>query len=328
MLRKLLFILLFCLSTVSYSLENFKKHLIEVTLHEQDTVALNFVKTPELFSERWDTLAQPSFWKFVMRMSPGTSILNVVKTRQILELMPLAEWDQFSDDEKEAYRDTLRKRHDLAPDTRIFMTTGKSDFFQFDKVFPSISRGVEVFAENNTDPWYAQAILMIESPGKIAYSNVGALGPFQLMKSVARNHGLRVDKNVDERKDFDKSAKASAHLIRTACIPEARRILRKFGIVVEGEDEYQLWFRLIVMHCYHAGAGNVEGVLSNVVKPSTGGQALITKLWQSEYGGFRNASQNYSQLALAALIILDDLILKKCSDICEYELRAENNFQE
>ncbi len=71
------------------------------------------------------------------------------------------------------------------------MTTGKSDFYQFDKVFPSISRGVDVFVQNQTDPWYAQAILLIESPGKLAYSNVGALGPFQLMKSVARNHGVK-----------------------------------------------------------------------------------------------------------------------------------------
>lgn len=298
--------------------QKFDNHLIEVTLHEQDTVQMNFVKTPELFQEQWDTLAQPSFWKFVMRMSPGTSILNVAKTRQVLELQPLAEWNKLSDDEKESYRDTLRVRHGLAPDARIFMTTGKSDFFQFEKVFPSISRGVEVFADNDTDPWYAQAILMIESPGKIAYSNVGALGPFQLMKSVARNHGLRVDKYVDERKDFDKSAKASAHLIRTACVPEAKRILRKFDINVEGDDEYSLWFRLLVMHCYHAGAGNVDGVLSNVVKPTEGGMSLITTIWQSEYGGFKNASQNYSQLALAALIILDDLILEKCQDICEY----------
>ena len=298
--------------------QQFDEHLIEVTLHEQDTLHMNFVKTPELFLERWDTLAQPSFWKFVMKMSPQTSILNVASTRQVLELKPLSDWNKFSDDQKETYRDTLRKRHGLAADTRIFMTTGKNDFFQFEKVFPSISRGVAVFAENNTDPWYAQSILMIESPGKIAYSNVGALGPFQLMKSVARNHGLRVDKYVDERKDFDKSAKASAHLIRTACVPEAKRILRKFGIAVEGDDQYSLWFRLIVMHCYHAGAGNVNGVLTNVVKPTKGGQSLITTIWHSEYGGFKNASQNYTQLTLAALLILDDLILTKCENICEY----------
>jgi hypothetical protein len=299
---------------------DFNKHLIEVQLHEADSINLNFVKTPELFVEQWDTLAQPSFWKFVMRMSPETSILNVASTREVLELKPLSEWNALSDEAKEDYRVALRKEYGLAEDERIFMTTGKNDFFQFDKVFPSISKGVEVFVANNTDPWYAQAILMIESPGKIAYSNVGALGPFQLMKSVARNHGLTVNKYVDERKDFEKSAAASAHLIRTACIPEAKRILKKFDIEVSPEEEHSLWFRLIVMHCYHAGAGNVDGVLSNVVKPKMGGQELITELWKSEYGNFRNASQNYSQLALAALIILDDLILTKCSEICEYEI--------
>jgi hypothetical protein len=138
------------------------------------------------------------------------------------------------------------------------------------------------------------------------------------MKSVARNHGLRVDEQVDERKDFDKSAKASAHLLRTSCIPEAKRILNKFGIPVVGEIEYKLWFRLLVMHCYHAGAGNVDGVLTNVVKPTLGDKSIITTIWRSEYGGFKNSSQNYSQLALAALMILDDLILTKCKEIREY----------
>jgi hypothetical protein len=72
------------------------------------------------------------------------------------------------------------------------------------------------------------------------------------------------------------------------------------------------------MHCYHAGAGNVDGVLTNVVKPTLGDKSIITTIWRSEYGGFKNSSQNYSQLALAALMILDDLILTKCKEIREY----------
>ena len=302
----------------TFAQSNFKDHLIEVTLHEQDTLLMNFVKTPDLFKEGWDTLAQPSFWKFVMKMSPQNSILNVASTRQVLAVMSLSEWNALSDEQKEEKKVELRKTNQLPADTRIFMTTGKSDFFQFEKVFSSISRGVKIFAENETDPWYAQSILMIESPGKIAYSSVGALGPFQLMKSVARNHGLRVDNTIDEREDFDKSAKASAHLIRTSCVPEAKRILRKFDINVTEEDQYKLWFRLLVMHCYHAGAGNVDGVLTNVVKPTSGDNSIITTIWQSEFGGFKNASQNYSQLALAALLILDDLILTKCQKITGY----------
>ncbi len=297
----------------------FKERMIEVTLHEQDTTLMNFVKTPDLFGERWDTLAQPSFWKLIMKTSPQMGVLNVASTRQVLEVKSLVDWEKLTDEAKEAYRNGLRVKHGLAMDTRIFMTNGKSDFFVFEKVFPTISRGVNIFAENATDPWYAQAILMIESPAShSSYSSAGALGPFQLMKSVARNHGLRVDEHVDERKDFDKSAKASAHLLRTSCIPEAKRILNKFGIPVVGEIEYKLWFRLLVMHCYHAGAGNVDGVLTNVVKPTLGDKSIITTIWRSEYGGFKNSSQNYSQLALAALMILDDLILTKCKEIREY----------
>lgn len=307
-------------SLFTFSQGKFDKHLVEVEIEETKEI-LTFVKTPDLFAERWDTLAQPNFWKFVMQMSPGTSILNVRATRQILEITSLAEWNKKSDDEKEAHRALLRKENGLPEDERIFMTTGKNDFYQFDKVFPSISKGVNLFIDNDTDPWYAQSILMIESPGKLAYSNVGALGPFQIMKSVARNHGLRVDKYVDERKDFDKSAMASSHLIRTACIPEAKRILRKFGIEVKGETEYKLWFRLLVLHCYHAGAGNVDRLMVNVIKPKAGGQQLINTIWHSEYGQFGNSSQNYSQLALASLLILDNLIFEKCSAVenCSYE---------
>lgn len=295
----------------------FDEHLIDVTIN--DTTTLTFVKTPDLFQGGWDTLPQPHFWRFVMQMPPTISILNVKRTRQVLEIQKLEDWEKQSEDEKEAYRDTLRKRHGLDPEERIFMTTGKSDFYQFDKVFPSISRGVAKFIEYDTDPWYAQAILMIESPGKLAYSNAGALGPFQLMKTVARNHGLIVNSTIDERKNFDKSAYGSSHLIRTACVPEAKRILSGFGIHIKHKDEYSLWFRLLVLHIYHAGAGNVGNVLRHVVKPQKGGQSIITTIWHSEYGNFGNSSQNYSQLALAALIVLDDLIHSRCIEICDYK---------
>ncbi len=156
---------------------------------------------------------------------------------------------------------------------------------------------------------------MIESPGKLAYSNAGAYGSFQLMKSVARRHGLRVDKYVDERKDFDKSAYGSAHLLRTSCIPEAKRILKKFNINVTKSMEYSLWFRLLVLHNYHAGAGNVDRVLTHVVKPNCGCKSIITKIWHAEYGGFKNASQNYSQLALASLLVLDEFIKTECKPV-------------
>lgn len=77
---------------------------------------------------------------------------------------------------------------------------------------------------------------------------------------------------------------------------------------MEGADEKSLWFRLLVLHVYHAGAGNVNGVLSHVVQPNCGCNDVITALWHSEYGNFRNSSQNYSQLALASLFVLDDFV--------------------
>lgn len=300
-----------------FSQNKYEDHLIEVKI-VNDTNVLRFVKTPDLFAEKWDTLAQPNFWKEVMHLTPDSCILNVASTRQILEKMSVKQWDQKTDEQKEAYRQSLRDKHGLDSNTRIFMTTGKSDFYRFDLVLPNISKGIDEFSRNNTDPWYAQAILMIESPGSLhAKSNAGAVGPFQLMKTVAINHGLRVDKYVDERKDFEKSAYASSHLIRTGCVPEAKRILNKFGIVVNQEEEYSLWFRLTVLHIYHAGAGNVEGVLTHVVKPTQAGITLITTIWKSEYGNFKNSSQNYSQLALASLLVLDNLIHIKCDEIID-----------
>jgi hypothetical protein len=40
-------------------------------------------------------------------------------------------------------------------------------------------------------------------------------------------------------------------------------------------------------------------------------------MWQSEWGGFKNASQNYSQVALASLLQLQELIYEKCDYIFE-----------
>ena len=66
-----------------------------------------------------------------------------------------------------------------------------------------------LFENNGVDPWYAQAILLIESPAQLKKSVVGAYGAFQLMPSVARSHGIIVNKKIDERKDFNKSAFAA-----------------------------------------------------------------------------------------------------------------------
>lgn len=269
-----------------------------------DSLDLFYINNVGLFQEKWNLLAHPNFWKEMMTLSPDSCVINIADTREIVERMSHDEWNNWSDSYKDNYRDSLRKAHSLTKDATIYMTTGKSNFYAFDRVLPTISKGVQLFQQQGVDPWYAQAILMIESPGKLARSNAGAYGSFQLMAGVARKHGLKVNRYVDERKDFVKSATAASDLIATTCIPEAKVILDRQNMSYKEDD---LWFRLFVLHVYHAGAYNVAGV-TRKINPSEGGMALIQKMWITEYGRFRNASQNYTQLAIAAMMILEDMI--------------------
>lgn len=279
-----------------------------------DTVQQLVVFEPAIATDGWDTLAPVLFWKSIMQLEPERSVLNVAKTRQVLEQVSSEPWTDQSDLAKDKYRDSLREYYCLEDDARIFLTSGKQDFYRFDKALPSIHRGVELFINEATDPWYAQAILLIESPGRMEKSPVGALGSFQLMRSVAQQMGLVVNRSRDDRKDFDKSAVAAAKLLRTICIPETERLLERHNITYCHDD---LWFRLMVLHVYHAGAGNVGGVL-NAIKPTTGGIELIQSMWVTEHGRFRNASQNYSQVALASIICMQELIQRDCLEVCTH----------
>jgi len=278
---------------------------------EKDSANYLAVNFDELFSERWDTLPQVKFWRKVMDYGSDTCIINIAATREVLGFENVVKWGYQSEEEKQHYKDSVRVVHCLDSTTKIYVTFGKRDFYLIEETFPSISKAIVLFQEFETDPWFAQAILLIESPGKMAYSNAGAYGAFQLMKSVARKYGLIVNKEIDERKDFKKSAKAASSLISKVCIPEAKRILDKKGIDFSESD---LWFKFLVLHIYHAGAGNVGGLINQLEEQKTGID-LISWIWQNEWGGFKNASQNYSQVAIASLLGLHELIYDKCDSI-------------
>lgn len=265
----------------------------------------------ELQSAKWHQLAQPLFWQQIMRLSPDSVLINVASNRQIISKMGSKRWNGFTGVQKQAFRDSVRIANDLVETERILVTTGKNDFYRFDLVYPNLSRGVAAFESNGVDPWYAQSILLIESPVGLARSSAGAYGPFQLMPSVARSAGLKVTKAVDERKDFEKSAYAASLLLKRSCIPSARSIALSAGLVV---DEQAIWFRLLVMHVYHAGATNVRAVVQKIGTPASG-EELIQKMWTTTAGAFGNSSQNYSQLALAAHIELADFLSKKACEI-------------
>ena len=178
---------------------------------------------------------------------------------------------------------------------------------------PGIGKGIEAFQENGVDPWYAQAILLIESPGQLHMSPVGAYGSFQLMKNVAVEYGLVVNDSLDEREDFSRAAFAASELIRRRCLPQVRAMLRKREL---SYSETDLWFRLLVLHAYHAGAGNVESVLAKI-QPQGGGVELMKQVWTTEVGGFKNASQNYSQIAIASFLRMEEVMQTLPDSICQ-----------
>lgn len=271
----------------------------EPPVYEETAIVSEFLSSEDIICEGWDELAQPKFWKQIMKLSPDSCLVNIAKTRTIIAKMSLSDWDLQSDTEKDIFRDSVRTANGLLSSDKIYVTTGKNDFYRFDDVYPSLSKGVNEFEINCVDPWYAQAILLIESPGQLKKSRVGAYGPFQLMPAVARAQGLRVNRSIDERKDFERSAYGASQLLKKICIPEAKKILDAKNI---SYNETDIWFRLFVLHVYHAGAGNVSAVV-NKINPKEGGQQLIQAMWQSKAAQFGNNSQNYSQLALASQLI-------------------------
>lgn len=282
-------------------MDSWDEEKIEVKKGEEQNTILS---AKMVYEEGWDELAQPKFWKQIMMLSPDSCLVNIAATRVVVAKMSNADWNAQTKTEKSAFRDSIRTAHGLDAEARVFVTTGKNDFYQFKKVYPSLSKGVEAFETYGVDPWYAQSILLIESPGQLKKSRVGAYGAFQLMPAVARAQGLTVNRYTDERKDFDRSAYGASRLIQRVCIPEAKRILDAQGLSYKEND---LWFRLFVLHVYHAGALNVNAVVKKI-NPEKGGQELIRKMWTNTAANFGNNSQNYSQLALASQLILDELI--------------------
>jgi hypothetical protein len=301
-------------STFSQPLNNWNDEKIVV---KKASNVSTIMHAEDIFKDRWDVLAQTQFWKQIMVLSPDSCILNVANTRQILQKISNKEWQSQTEDEKTTFKNKLKTQSNLPDEVTINVTIGKSDFYRFKDVYPSISKGVVAFEKQGVDPWYAQAILLIESPGQLKKSSAGAYGAFQLMPDVARSMGLTVNEHIDERKDFDKCAYGAARLIQKICIPEAKKILDRHQVVYNVND---LWFRLFVLHVYHAGAGNVAAVVAKI-QPKEGSQQLIIDMWQNKAAKFGNGSQNYTQLALAAQLILHEMIYEQCDEICDFAAR-------
>jgi hypothetical protein len=284
-----------------------------------DTALHNMVKTNQIYDAGLDTLPQVVFWRKIMNLTPDSGIVSLASNRHLFCTLLTANWDKLGDDGQNHFRDSLRSAYALGDSASVLFTKGKNDFYDAQAVIPQIDRAIPIFVQQGVDPFYAQAILLIESPGKTLKSNVGANGPFQLMKGVAIQMGLKVNKTVDERKDFEKSCWAASKLLRTICIPYTRAMLEKRGIAY---NENELWFRLLVLHVYHAGAGNVDKALT-VIDPCDGGMDLIEQLWQTKAGQFGKSSQSYSQLAISALLELDKVLGRNPVNPADIPVQAE-----
>jgi hypothetical protein len=287
-------------------------HFVGQVFPASDLISFKLVHDPALYSEKWDTLSQVRFWQEVMETGPETSIVNIASGRKMLGRIGTAKFDSWGYRRQKAYLDSTRRANGLSIYTNLYVTAGKKEFYRLWETVPHIDKGISIFMEKGVDPWYAQAILLIESPGALQRSSAGAYGPFQLMPAVAREHGLKVNSKVDERTDIELAANGAASLLSRVCIPETRRLLRAYRIPFQEDD---LWFRLMVLHVYHAGYGNVYSAFKRL-RPRRGGQTLITRMWKVSSSNFRNASQNYSQVALAALVSLDKRVITQCEPVC------------
>lgn len=275
-----------------------RREVISVT-NVKTNEKIDFVFCKQIYELGCDTMPNVKFWRSIMNLHKDSALFNTQHDRNILSKAHIRNWEGLDLSKKSCYKDSLRNWYCLSDSARILLTNGKSFFYDFEKASSNFSRGINDFILNGVDPWYAQAILMIESPNKLQKSNAGAYGSFQLMKDVARLFGLKVNKHIDERADFDRSAFAASSLIKKICIPKTKQILDSLGIVNYKENE--LWFRLLVMHAYHAGAGNLRKALFTF-NPTQGNMNLIYTLWHTETKQFKSASQNYSQLVLAAML--------------------------
>jgi len=283
-----------------------QKHDYEILEIKNSNASQLIIHPKIIYKDNWHTLPQTLFWKQIITLSPDSCLLNVACNRKVLHKVSYEDWMKKTEIQKEFFKDSLKLIHALAANEKINVTTGKNDFYKINEVSTNITKGIQLFQEYGVDPWYAQAILLIESPAQLKKSISGAYGAFQLMPGVARNYGLIVNASLDERENFERSAYGAAQLISRSCIPSVKSILQDHAIPY---NETDLWFRLLVMHVYHAGATNVRAVV-NKIQPTHGGQELIKQIWSTTAGSFGNSSQNYTQVALATQLLLHEISTK------------------
>ncbi|MFN5218816.1 MAG: transglycosylase SLT domain-containing protein, partial [Sphingomonadales bacterium] len=221
------------------------------TVRKSDGARVCYFRIGCIRKDGWDTLPEIKFWCRIVTLSKDSLLANVVENRRGLAVFSKKMIDSLEQrGHLHRFRDELAGFYGIDSNHHIRFTSGKNHFYRFDKIGNQMKRGIELFDSFGVDPFYAQSVLLIESPGSNKQkSTAGAYGNFQLMPFVARKYGLRVDRYQDERENFDRSAYAAARLIKEICIPYARKWCETYGFEV---DESALWFKLLALHNYNA----------------------------------------------------------------------------
>ena len=120
------------------------QHLIDVYCSE-DSCSHTVIDPEVLMVERWDTLAQSKFWKLVIGMTSDSCIVNVAHNRKILGYVHKDDWFCQTEKEKKSYKDSVIYYNCLDSNTRIYITSGKKDFYLIEEVIPSISMAIDIF---------------------------------------------------------------------------------------------------------------------------------------------------------------------------------------
>lgn len=266
--------------------------------HPNDT--FHIVAVPKAQLTFFEQQPQITFWRSVISLTKDSCIVVHKDSRRMLDVISAEHLDSMVEkNQLDLAAQWYRDKNGYETCELVKFVRGKKEFFDFQKVGPMVDDAKVIFDEYGVNPIYAQFILLIESPNNPkARSISGAVGNYQLMPFVAKKYGLVVSSTRDDRHDFAKSSMAAAKLMKDYCIPNAERMAISIGLEPNHDE---LWFQLLVMHVYNAGAGNVRKAVQAIGPGKSGGE-LILKLWKTQAGAFGNSSQNYTQLALASYV--------------------------
>jgi len=143
--------------------------------------------------------------------SATTDTSSVQSNKNIASL--LANDPMASDDS--LYKSLFKVNHNMEAFLKSFKRRETEEFTDM-KVWgkPYLNMMDEVLAKNGL-PVQLKYLCVIESnlkAGTVSYS--GATGPWQLMPDEGRRFGLCMKKGCDERKDYEKSTKVAAALLK------------------------------------------------------------------------------------------------------------------